>query len=141
MSRKLQRQLIAIFALFSLLGQGLIANGYAMVSMTDTPMTHHTSMTQSGAMQNSTDCHDAQIDDSSPLVTQMQSSDQHCCDGDNGCNVDCNHCLTISFTGTVFNFSLSLNPPLGAISIPASKALFVSLDKSPIVRPPISAFI
>ncbi|GGP60048.1 hypothetical protein GCM10009347_28020 [Shewanella algicola] len=131
MRKSIRHYLIAICTLLSLLGQGVLANGYTMIAPNDMPMPHHTTNTSTTSnMQNGTDCH-------SMMMQEHDIQESHCCDNAGACGSDCSHCFTISFTGTVFSTDMSVSPaPVeSAIILPIEE--LISIDGTPAFRPPI----
>ncbi|WP_076538192.1 hypothetical protein [Shewanella sp. UCD-KL21] len=156
MSTKLTHQLIVFITLFAILGQGLITNGYAMVA---NPLVHspaemlmsndntsqtnlkqskstekpncHSSMTEQ-APQKTTHC----CDDSSML--QSKKADQSCCDSQNGCAIDCGHCITISMTGHLLTFDILLAKAVNSKADATAVPHFFFHKPLPAFRPPIS---
>ena len=105
----LRRHILLVFTLLAMLSQGVFANGL----MIDNPQSHKAMMSGShhGTMMNIKDgatCHTEQTVELSHCCENEQNSmlpgtAQNCCDGDNSCKGDCNHCLVISMTGTLFS--------------------------------------
>lgn len=126
------RPLIA-FALLAFLSQVLSANGDLMVGKVAAA---EFSVDQSHLSMMSSDsepsCHDK--------VTNSDKSrlEQHCCDTDNSCKADCNHCLVISVTASIFtiNYWPEFNMPenILATSMPHFHSISISKD----LKPPIA---
>lgn len=132
MRKSIRHYLIAICTLLSLLGQGVLANGNTMIAPNDMLMLHQTaSASMASNMENGSDCH------SMMMVQEHDTQESHCCDTPGACGSDCNHCFTISFTGTVFSTDMSVSPaPVdSAITLPIEQ--LISIEGTPAFRPPI----
>ncbi|MCC4833854.1 hypothetical protein LMH66_14515 [Shewanella sp. 10N.7] len=155
MSVKLSHHIIIFFALFALLGQGLVTNGYAMVAM---PMTHivdkePTSDAATEDVESATmDCHQ-QVSTNIPSIIDSNKQSKHCCDSITdiaqtepssccdsvaGCSLDCSHCMKISMTGHMQNVDIiiakSLNIKAEATKLPH----FFYHQTLPAFKPPIA---
>ena len=139
---------IIAITLFALVGQGLLTNDSLMVPMAHAEMaqtmsaqtdktTNTTSAMSHKAMKN---CHDdmqnAVNDVDEPIATKLPQNS--CCNGSGFCSLDCNHCLTISFTANLIDI------PLATTNIPVYSAPLamvvnhVSIAFPPAFRPPIA---
>ena len=145
MQKTLKNYWLITFTLFALIGQGLLANGSSMVPM-DHQQSHMVtqalgdgsgntvpmnSMQQAFAM---TDCHG----NLSEPQSQQADNSNSCCNGLGGCSIDCNHCLTISFTADLSDIQLDIaNAPANPAPLTATLNSF-SVDFPPAFRPPIA---
>ncbi|WP_394202588.1 hypothetical protein [Shewanella waksmanii] len=100
-----RRQTLVIFTLLAMLGQVLLSNGFAMVPMAQAEESHSMMQMTNGAschtvtsMETASHCCDAELS-----ATPLPEDNQHCCNGNGTCQADCNHCLVISVTGTLFD--------------------------------------
>ncbi|UJF22390.1 hypothetical protein [Shewanella sp. OMA3-2] len=150
MHKTLKNYWIIAFTLLALVGQGLMANGSSMVPMThaDLVMTlqnddNHQMMTMASVTplakqsvfisQSMTDCHGGQRANIDPQT----ANSNNCCNGLGGCSIDCNHCLTISFTAGLIDMQLDIaNAPANPAPIAVALNSF-SVDFPPAFRPPI----
>ena len=135
MRRTLRQHTLVIFTLLALLGQVLLTNGMAMVSYAqadEMPMMQ---------MNNGDDCHDDDAmmqshccDDEQNVLTAAQ----HCCEGKGFCKGDCNHCVVISVTGTLFTVT-PWPGVAGSESVLATQMPhFHSISLGSAFRPPIA---
>jgi len=144
MQKTLKNYWLITLTLFALVGQGLLANGSSMV-----PMDHQSSHMMTQVLSNSsdvpmtpmlhasamTDCHGNMVSD--PQLQQVDNSNS-CCNGLGGCSIDCNHCLTISFTADLSDIQLDIaNAPANPAPLTATLNSF-SVDFPPAFRPPIA---
>lgn len=133
MRKSIRHYLIAICTLLSLIGQGVLANGYTMIMPNDMKMNQQMSTNvMSNDMQNRSDCHSMMQDQ-----TDIATSSSHCCDNAGSCTNDCNHCFTITFTGTVFSTDITVSPSPENTAVKLPIAQLFSIDGSPAFRPPI----
>ena len=146
MQKTLKNYWLMTFTLFALVGQGLLANGSSMVPM-DHQQSHMmtqalsdgsdnnvplTSMQHASAM---TDCHGNMVSESQ---SQQVDNSNSCCNGLGGCSIDCNHCLTISFTADLSDIQFDIvNAPANPAPLAATVSGF-SVDSPPAFRPPIA---
>ncbi|MGX9460703.1 hypothetical protein ACWXWU_05590 [Shewanella sp. A14] len=144
---KLSKYWIIAITLFALVGQGLMTNDSLMVPMSHAEMTpqtistnndsHHQTAMSHQSMKN---CHDNMpniISDVDEAITASlpQSS---CCNGSGFCSLDCNHCLTISFTANLIDVQLPITH-IPVYSAPTTMiANHISIAFPPAFRPPIA---
>ncbi|MCH1929970.1 hypothetical protein L9G16_07240 [Shewanella sp. A25] len=146
MHQTLGRLLLVIFTLLALVGQGVVSNGYAMVtrSMDMGAMAHenanqgmdHTAMMQMNkdgstkhhAIANSDCCNDK----------PLPGAKQHCCDGSQSCSHDCGHCMTISAAGTLFSPHLWPSVGLSETAMATPMPHFHSISLASAFKPPIA---
>lgn len=146
MQKTLKNYWIIAFTLLALVGQGLLANGSSMVPI-EHQQSHMVTQAQSdgsdnkmqmASMQNAsamTDCHGNMLSDQKPLQADNSNS---CCNGLGGCSIDCNHCLTITFTADLSDIQLDIaNAPANPAPLTATINSF-SVDFPPAFRPPIA---
>jgi len=107
--RTLRQSLLVICTLFALVGQAVLANGYAM-GMPE----HKQSMPMKQKACNKSQSHCCDM----PMAETQTS--QGCCDTDSGCQPDCGHCLSISLTT-----GLIYNPTWPTLAIRGTKALLI----------------
>ncbi|WP_162928426.1 MULTISPECIES: hypothetical protein [Shewanella] len=141
MKLSLSHHIMTFLALFALLGQGLVTNGYAMVmpSMThdayelasNTNVKHH----MGSAMASSADEEDHSCCDTMPEMVKMASS--ACCDSVSGCSIDCGHCLTISMTGHLQSLDITLATPINIKAEATALPHFFFHQTLPAFKPPI----
>ena len=148
----LSHHLIMFFALFALLGQGLVTNGYAMVAspMNQTSAAEHSKSADS--QQASTmDCHQqAPSADIAPeninkskhccdsASDMAQSEHASCCDSDTGCSFDCSHCMKISMTGHLQSIDIEIAKSLNIKAEATSLPHFFFHQTLPAFKPPKS---
>lgn len=145
MQKTLKNYWLITFTLFALVGQGLLANGSSMVPM-DHQQSHMMTQALSDGSDNNvpltsiqhasamTDCHGNMLSDQ-----KLQQADNNsCCNGVGGCSIDCNHCLTISFTADLSDIQFDIaNAPANPAPLAATVSSF-SVDFPPAFRPPIA---
>lgn len=146
MHHTLGRYFLVIFTLLTLVGQGVVSNGHAMVPHTvDTSeMVHKVSnqgMDHAAMMQMNTetpsDPHSiANADCCNDKM--LPGAKQHCCDGTTSCSNDCGHCLTISVTGTLFSSHLWPSVNLSDTAMATPMPHFHSISLSSAFKPPIA---
>ncbi|MGI2112808.1 CopL family metal-binding regulatory protein [Shewanella frigidimarina] len=139
---------IIVITLFALVGQGLLTNDSLMVPMAHAEMTqalsaqtdkitNTTSTMSHKAMKN---CHDNMQnivnDMDEPIAAKLPQNS--CCNGSGFCSLDCNHCLTISFTANLIDIPL-VTTHIPVYSAPLAMAVSrVSIAFPPAFRPPIA---
>ncbi|WP_445777118.1 hypothetical protein [Shewanella sp.] len=131
MRKSLRHYLIAICTLLSLIGQGVLANGYTMIMPNDMTPQANTTMMPKDTLNHS-DCHSMMQEQ---VTTPTSTS--HCCDNTGNCKNDCSHCFSITFTGTVFNTDVAISPVLADTAVTLPIAQLFSIDSPPAFRPPI----
>ncbi len=134
MRRILRHHALVVFTLLAMLGQVMLSNGFSMVSYAqadEMPMMQ---------MADSVDCHKTQVEKTSHCCDDDQEvlpAGQHCCEGNGYCKGDCNHCLVISMTGTLFYVEswsgFHGSEPIMTIQMPH----FHSITLGSALRPPI----
>lgn len=138
MKLNLLRSILVVFTLFSLLGQGVMANGYSIMPMTDLAHAKHAPnmLTASAEPAETGHCHE-NMPNSVAASEAATEPMLNCCDGPHQCKLDCNHCLSLGMSATLFSAAVHIpklapQPSLGFIS-----HSFISQDTSPAFRPPI----
>ncbi|MGI2170164.1 hypothetical protein ACROAE_08200 [Shewanella sp. MF05960] len=133
MHKSIRHYLIAICTLLSLIGQGVLANGYTMIMPSDMKMNEQMiTKVMPNDMKSGSDCHSMMQDE-----TNIATSSNHCCDNAASCTNDCSHCFTITFTGTVFSTDIAISPTPEDTAVTLPIAQLFSIDGSPAFRPPI----
>ncbi|KVX01990.1 CopL family metal-binding regulatory protein [Shewanella frigidimarina] len=139
---------IIVITLFALVGQGLLTNDSLMVPMAHAEMTQALS-SQTDKITNTTstmshkamkNCHDNMQntvnDVDEPIAAKLPQNS--CCNGSGFCSLDCNHCLTISFTANLIDIPL-VTTHIPVYSAPLAMAVSrVSIAFPPAFRPPIA---
>lgn len=134
----LRRHTLLAFTLLALLSQLLLTNGSLMVpnAMADEmPM-----MT----MQDGAECHQMQMDsdthccDSDETMQMLPGNSKNCCNGKGSCQSDCNHCLVISVTGTLFSVLSWPGNNTSDIATATPMPHFHSISLPQDLRPPIA---
>ncbi|MCG9697852.1 hypothetical protein [Shewanella sp. Isolate11] len=135
MRKMLRHQTLVVFTLLAMLGQVMLSNGFAMVSYAqadEMPVMQ---------MADSSNCHETQTEKTSHCCDTEENvlpATQHCCEGNGFCKGDCNHCLVISVTGTLFSVK-SWSGFRGSESIMAIQMPhFHSITLGSALRPPIA---
>ncbi|MCL1142825.1 hypothetical protein [Shewanella gaetbuli] len=159
MRKAIKQYWIVAITLFTLVGQGLLANGSSMVPVMDAE--HHQAQMvneQFGlddslssdlnsdsnsqlnmamladSSQQTTDCHGNAV----AAVVSQNSDSNGCCNGMGGCSVDCNHCLTISFTADITEQNLDIARAMNNTNPSTAIVDGFSVDFPPAFRPPIA---
>ncbi|OEG73805.1 hypothetical protein BEL05_15250 [Shewanella colwelliana] len=136
MRKMLRHHTFVIITLLCMLGQVLLSNGFSMVSYAQAD-----EMPMVMQMENGANCHSSPTQMKSHCCDAEQNvlpAAQHCCEGNGYCKGDCNHCLVISVTGTLFTVKSwpSFN---GSESILATQMPhFHSISLGSDLRPPIA---
>lgn len=145
MKLNLLRHMFILFTLFSLLGQGVMANGYsimptqaenmtismhAMHSMQGSQSPKVSNDTNTMAMQAEMKCHDSALNMGEPPAP-------NCCDAPHKCNLDCNHCLSLAMAATLFTTNIKIPKIAPQTSLGFVSHDFTSQATSPAFRPPI----
>lgn len=141
-----RRHTLIAFTLLAMLSQGLLSNGSLMVGKAqahEAMMTgsHHSQMM---SMNDGATCHTSQVDNSSPCCDSEQidrvlpDEAQSCCNGNGYCQGDCNHCLVISVTGTLFETKPWPGFSPSELAMATQMPHFHSISISKDIRPPIS---
>lgn len=131
MLNKLNRQLLSLFTLLTLLLQSTVFSGQAMAQMTD--KNQHTVMTY--ATSHCADSQKPSIFEDDCCSSKLAS--KTCCEGRDACSGDCSHCLTISITGTLL---IDVHWPVEYVSnseISIFITHFYSISLASEIRPPI----
>lgn len=141
MPLSLTRFITLLMTLAAMLGQSVLANGYAMAAMEDIPMSEHHQVVQTATMSvehvsTSPSCHSMQSDENAINVANGQHN--QCCQNSAGCSLDCTHCLTISFAGNVLALSLALSPIEYTQIEPTWTPQVRSIELDELYRPPIA---
>jgi len=159
---------VIAMTLFALVGQGVLTNDSFMVPMAHAKMVqqtaplnmlanhdldgdklaHDTMSAQTQGLTSSTtatphqamkNCHDNMPianDVDQPITASLAQTS--CCSGSGSCSLDCNHCLTISFTANLIDIQLALTKvPVNATQI-TMLVNHVSIVSPPAFRPPIA---
>jgi hypothetical protein len=136
MRKMLRHHTLVAFTLLAMLGQVMLSNGFSMVSYAQAD-----EMPMMMQMTNEGDCHTSQVEIPSHCCDVEQNvlpAAQHCCEGNGYCKGDCNHCLVISVTGTLFTVKpwpgFSGSESIMAIQMPH----FHSISLGSVLRPPIA---
>ncbi len=142
----IRRHTLIAFTLLAMLSQGLLSNGSMMVGKVQAHEavmsgSLHTPMMN---MEDGAACHSKQTDKVSHCCNSEQLDDvlpdeaQSCCNGNGYCQGDCNHCLVISMTGTLFDTKswLEFSPSELALATQMSHFHSISIVKD--IRPPIA---
>ncbi|WP_259651268.1 MULTISPECIES: hypothetical protein [Shewanella] len=90
--------------------------------------THHQQTNQAA---NTDCCKTAQI-------AQQAIESTHCCEGKMSCELDCNHCLVITVTGTLLSFSPWPGNNISDIAMATPMPHFHSISLLQDLRPPIA---
>jgi hypothetical protein len=133
MKLNLLRHMFILFTLFSLLGQGVMANGYSIMPIQDENMSVAMDSSQSSApmpIQAEMKCHDSALNMSEPPTP-------NCCDAPHKCNLDCNHCLSLAMTATLLTLNINIPKLAPQISLSFVRHDLSSQAPSPAFRPPI----
>ncbi|MBB1268518.1 hypothetical protein [Shewanella sp. SR44-3] len=133
MKLNLLRHVFILFTLLSLLGQGVMANGYSIMPTQAENMSVAMDSSQSSApmlMQAEMKCHDSALNMSEP-------SPPSCCDGPHKCNLDCNHCLSLAMAATLFTTNIKVPKIAPQTSLGFVRHDFTSQAPAPAFRPPI----
>ena len=120
-----RRMTFIIITLLAMVGQSLLGNGHAMVMEPDAMTQMHTSASHTLSMKAisvqmpslsetpkmSASANDDGCHESTPQMTgnccdtQSLPNVQHCCDGNQACQADCNHCQTINVTANLLTIA------------------------------------
>jgi hypothetical protein len=145
MKLNLLRHMFILFTLFSLLGQGVMANGYSIMPTQAENMTismhamHSMQGSQSPKVNNDTNtmaiqadinCHDS-------ALNMGETPAPNCCDGPHKCNLDCNHCLSLAMTATLLTLNINIPKLAPQTSLSFVRHDLSSQAPSPAFRPPI----
>ncbi|MCG9731621.1 hypothetical protein L1D44_17645 [Shewanella sp. Isolate13] len=138
MFSRIRRHTLLAFMLLALLSQLVLTNGSWMVpnAMADEmPMM---------SMQAGTECHQDQMDEdthcceSEESMQMLPGDSQSCCNGNGNCQSDCNHCLVISVTGTLFSVTPWPGFNTSDIALATPMPHFHSISLPQDLRPPIA---
>ncbi|MFV7770091.1 hypothetical protein [Shewanella marisflavi] len=134
MRRTLRHHTLVVLTLLALLGQVLMANGVSMVSHAQADELPMMQMNErSGCNDDSAKMQSHCCDDEQNVLPAAQ----HCCEGKGFCKGDCNHCVVISVTGTLFTVT-PWPGVAGSESILATQVPhFHSISLGSAFRPPI----
>ncbi|MCL1051632.1 hypothetical protein L2755_18640 [Shewanella abyssi] len=134
----LRRHTLIAFTLLALLSQLMLANGSLMVSNAmadDMPMM---------SMQGQTDGYPQQVEnnahcsDSADSTQVFPSNAESCCNGEDFCQSDCNHCLVISVTASLFSVLSWPGSNMSDIAMATPMPHFHSISLPQDLRPPIA---
>ena len=152
MKPNLLRHIFILFTLFSLLGQGVMANGYsimptqaenmsvAMDSIQGSQSPRLSNDTDTMAMQaEMTDCHTltAQVALSHATILSDETATPNCCDAPHKCNLDCNHCLSLAMAATLLTANIKIPKLAPQTSLSFVRHNLSSQAPAPAFRPPI----
>ncbi|MBE7216257.1 hypothetical protein MK852_23545 [Shewanella benthica] len=141
-----RRHTLIAFTLLAMLSQGLLSNGSMMIGKAQAHEammsgSHHSQMM---SMKDGAACHSEQTDniphccDSELLDDVLPDEAQSCCDGKGYCQGDCNHCLVISVTGTLFDTKSWPGFSPSELALATQMPHFHSISISKDIRPPIA---
>ncbi|WP_394390901.1 hypothetical protein [Shewanella woodyi] len=139
----LRRHTLLVFTLLAMLSQGVFASG-SMIGMSPTHEAmmsgaHHSQMM---SMKNGESCHTEQKTTPSHCCeleqTMLPGAAQNCCDGEGLCKGDCNHCLVISMTGTLFSSKSWSGFSPSEFVMATQMPHFHSISLPQDIRPPIA---
>ncbi|NRD72293.1 hypothetical protein HQQ94_03360 [Shewanella sp. VB17] len=145
----LRRHTLLVLTLLAMLSQGVLANTATMkVNQSHTAMM---SMVHNGnimSMQNQAMCHMEQAN-TSPCIDSSNCNENqptnrlnnlvtNCCDGDGPCKSDCDHCLAISITATLFSLKSWTGYSPSEFIFITKMPHFHSISLPQDIRPPIA---
>ncbi|QFU20618.1 hypothetical protein FM038_001150 [Shewanella eurypsychrophilus] len=142
-----RRHTLIAFTLLAMLSQGLLSNGSFMVGKAQAheammSSSHHSQMM---TMKNGATCHtEQQTSDTSPCCDSEQIDEvlpdetQSCCNGNGYCQGDCNHCLVISVTGTLFETTSWPGFSPSELAMATQMPHFHSISIAKDIKPPIA---
>ncbi|EDQ02376.1 hypothetical protein [Shewanella benthica] len=141
-----RRHTLIAFTLLAMLSQGLLSNGSMMIGKAQAhdamiSGSHHSQMM---SMKDGAAYHSERTEniphccDSERLDDVLPDEAQSCCDGKGYCQGDCNHCLVISVTCTLFDTKSWPGFSPSELALATQMPHFRSISISKDIRPPIA---
>ena len=141
----IRRHTLIAFTLLAMLSQGLLSNGSMMVGKAQAHEammsgSHHSQMM---TMKDGVACHSEQTGNiphccDEQVKHALPDEAQSCCNGNGYCQGDCNHCLVISMTGTLFDTKSWPGFSPSELALATQMPYFHSISISKDIRPPIA---
>ncbi|WP_153913061.1 hypothetical protein [Shewanella sp. TC10] len=136
MRNKLRHSFI-VFTLLTLLSQVMLTNGSLMINNANAHEAPMKSMQVEKSHHKNNETADSDCCKTAQAPQQAIES-TNCCEGKTSCELDCNHCLVITVTGTLLNFLPWPGNNISDIAMATPMPHFHSISLLQDLRPPIA---